>query len=305
MLIIMKLAIPNLVTPIYLKLSDDMPWPEQEKVFYLLAQNGCFLCRNHLFFSSSVVAEKLPCELASHEPFLQLSYPKLAQTLFERVIGFFDIIGERHEAEAAVLLVWNTRTCAVEIIVPPQTSIVSNSWSGRPYPMEVHYEVPALPPHLTLVGDIHSHVDGAAYASYTDRDDEAYRPGLHIVIGRIREEPPEWYIAAVVDQTRFRIHDLLTVVEGYSRRRVREVPQAWLEQVSITTWSAYQQSLCQTKESATSEISSAEGERERLETWLQTRNGGASSTLSPQDNVSYTPPNRKTSRRLPGSQTHL
>ena len=275
----MKLDIPKLFTPLYLKLSDDMPWPEDEKIFYLLARNGCFLCRNHLFFRSSVRAEQLPAELARHEGFLRLSYPKLAQRQFERVIGFFDIIGQRHNAEAAVLLVWNTKSSAVEVIVPPQTSIVStSSWNGRPYPMEVHYEIPPLPPHLLLVGDIHSHVDGAAYASFMDRDDEAHRPGLHIVVGRINEEPPEWYVAAVVDGARFRVGSIFTVIEGYSRRRVREVPQAWIDQVKVMTWSEYKQLR---GPSETKFEASTSCERGRLDNWLQNHDTTTPSTAWP------------------------
>lgn len=265
----MKLDIPNLFTPFYVKLSNDMPWPEHEKVFYLLTRDGCFLCRNHPFFRSSVATEKMPSELAQHDAFVQLSYPKLAQRHFERVIGFFDIIGERHGAEAAVLLAWNTKTRAVEVIVPPQTSIVSSSWSGRPSPIEVHYEVPPLPPHLMPIGDIHSHVDGAAFASFTDRDDETHRPGLHVVVGHISEEPPEWYVAAVVDGTRFRVPSLFTVVQGYTRRRTREVPQPWIDQVKVMTWSDYKQSRCQTE---------TDSERERLDGWLEQHNNGQTTT---------------------------
>lgn len=271
----MKLDIPKLFTPFYAKLSADMPWPEQEKVFYLLTRDGCFLCRNHLFFRSSVAVERLPSELAPHDSFLRLSYPRLAQRQFERIIGFFDLIGERHGAEAAALLVWNTKSRAVEVIVPPQTSVVSSSWSGRPFPIEVHYEVPPLSPHLMLVGDIHSHVDGAAFASFTDRDDETHRPGLHIVVGRISEEPPEFHVAAVVDGMRFRVKSLFTVVQGYSRRRIREVPQAWLDQVKVTTWSDYKQSRCQTGKE-----SKADSERQRRDNWLQKHN---SSTATPLD----------------------
>ena len=268
----MKLDIPNLFTPFYAKLSDDMPWPEHEQVFYLLTRDGCFLCRNHPFFRSSVAAEKLPSELAKHDGFLRLNYPKLTQRQFERVIGFFDIIGERHGAEAAVLLVWNTKARAVEIVTPPQTSIVSSSWSGRPYPLEVHYEIPPLPPHLMLIGDIHSHVDGAAFASYTDRDDETHRPGLHVVVGRINEEPPEFHVEVVVDRTRFRVNNLSSVVQGYSRRRPREVPQAWIDQVKIMTWSEYKATRQTAPETQTAVTTSSD--RERLDSWLQERNTG-------------------------------
>lgn len=260
----MKLDIPNLFTPLYVKVSDDMPWPEHEKVFYLLTRNGCFLCRNHPFFRSSVLTEKMPSELASHDAFVNLSYPRLSQRQFERIIGFFDIMG-REGAEAAVLLLWNTKTHAIELVVPPQTSIVSSSWSGRPSPIEVHYEVPALPPHLVPIGDIHSHVDGDAYASFTDRDDEIHRPGLHIVVGRISQEPPEWYIAAVVDGTRFQVASIFTVVEGYHRRRAREVPQTWIDQVKVMTWSDYKRAKYRPE---------PESDRERLDNWLDQRKSG-------------------------------
>ena len=296
----MKLEIPKLFTPFYAKLSDDMPWPEHEKAFYLLTRDGCFLCRNHPFFRSSVAAEKLPSELARHDAFLRLSYPRLAQRQFERVIGFFHLIGERHGAEAAALLVWNTKTRAVEVIVPPQTSIVSSSWSGRPYPIEVHYEVQPLPPHLMLVGDIHSHVDGAAYASFTDRDDEAHRPGLHIVVGRISEEPPEFYVAAVVDGARFRVKSLFTVVQGYSRRRIREVPQAWIEQVKVTTWSNYKQSRCQTETASTTD-----SERQRLDNWLETRNVGPAVTPDQNSDGDQPQGNDNRSHHSPDSNDHV
>ena len=61
------------MTPVYLKVSEDMPWPKKEKVFYLLSRDGLFLCRNHEFFSSSVPAPKAPSELAGHERQLKLS----------------------------------------------------------------------------------------------------------------------------------------------------------------------------------------------------------------------------------------
>jgi len=233
----MKINIPNLFTPVYVKLTEDTPWPEHEKVFYLLTKDGSFLCRNHRFFRSSVPTEKLPAELAAHEPSLDLTCPKVPQRLLERIIGFFDLIGTRHGAEAAALLVWNTKSKSVEAIVPPQVSIVGSSWKGIPYPIEVHYEVPPLPPHLVLMGDIHSHVDEPAFASHMDKTDETHRPGVHIVVGRLYQEPPEFHVEMVVDGARFRLNSLITVVQGYQRRRRNDVPPAWIDQVSVTGWS--------------------------------------------------------------------
>jgi len=237
----MKASDHTLLTPIYLKLTPDMPWPDHEKVFYLLSRDGLFLCRNHQFFRSSALTNAWPGELAAHKPSLRLSYPTIPQRLFEKVIGFFARIGSRHGAEAAALFIWNNETRAVEVIVPDQTSIVSSS--GKPYPIEVHYEVPPLPPHLLVIGDIHSHVDEPAYASYMDKQDEAHRPGLHIVVGRISEEPPEFHIEVTMDGARFKVGHPALVLQGYERRRIHEVPQAWLDKVVVKTWASHRDSI--------------------------------------------------------------
>jgi PRTRC genetic system protein A len=238
----MKISDAKLFTPLYLKLTPDMPWPEHEKVFYLLSRDGLFLCRNHPFFRSCAPTTAWPAELAAHASSLRLNYPKVPQRLFEKIIGFFARIGLKHGAEAAVLLVWNTQTKAVEVIVPEQTSLVSSSWAGKPHPIEVHYEIPPLPPHLMLIGDMHSHVDEPAYASFMDKADEAHRPGLHLVVGRISKEPPEFHIEATMDGTRFKVNDLALVAQGYERRRLHEVPPAWEARVMVKTWSSYNDS---------------------------------------------------------------
>jgi hypothetical protein len=234
----MKCSGQHLFTPLYLKLSDAMPWPEEEKAFYLLTSDGLFLCRNTTFFRSCVPVTECPSELAGHQPFLKLNYPRSPRRLMEQVIGFFDIIGERYASEAAVLIAWNQTSNAVEVIVPDQVGIVGTSYYGNPYPLELEYEVPPLPPHLVLLGDIHSHVDGLAYASYMDKSDETYRPGLHLVVGRILDEPPQFHCEAIADGVRFEVRDLSMILEGYHQRRVNEVPGEWLNKLTIKPWSS-------------------------------------------------------------------
>jgi len=236
----MKCSGHPLYTPVYLKTVEAMPWPREEPVFHLLTRDGLFLCRNHAFFTSCVPTEAWPSELASQKPFLQIRYPRLPRPLIERVVGFFDIIGERHASEAAVLLTWDRDAQAIVPIVPPQTGTVSTTYYGDSYPMDLEYEIPPLPPRLMLIGDMHSHVDGAAYASYTDKADELHRPGLHLVVGRIQEEPPQFHCEVVADGVRFRVRDLGLVLEGYRQRRRHEVPREWLAQVSVQPWRSAQ-----------------------------------------------------------------
>jgi hypothetical protein len=227
----------KLLTPILLKTSDDMPWPEEESVFQLVTADGLFLCRNHKFFTSSVPTDRWSPELGAHAPFLRLRYPRLPQRMFERIVGFFAVIGETFGAEAAALLAWNEPERRVEVVVPKQRSFVSSGWSGRCYPLSVEYDVPPLPDGWMWIGDAHSHADEAAFASAQDAKDEHHRPGLHIVVGRICSDP-EFHIDATVDRMRFRIQTLETVVEGYSRPRIAEVPTEWINNVEVCRWTS-------------------------------------------------------------------
>lgn len=224
----------KIVSPIYVKTDPSAPFPA-DPFSYVLGSNGLFVCRNNQFMTSSVPAPNWPCELAPQRTFLKVRYPKVPRRLLEVVVGFFAVVYKVHRAEAAALLLWDQLKQRVRVLVPDQTSTVSRGWSGKTYPVGVHYEVPAaLPAGCILIGDLHSHCDDPAYASYTDKCDETFRSGLHIVVGRIKDEPPEFHIEAVVDGTRFSVAEDL-VLEGYRRRRMGTPPE-WMDRVEIEAW---------------------------------------------------------------------
>ena len=229
----------SLSTPIYLKTSEHWSWPEHESLFYLLTRDGLFLCRDHAHFRACVRAPEWPDELAPHQPSLELRYPKLPQELIEQIVGFFGIIAKRAGAEAAVLLAWDSQEKQIRAIAPPQVSLVSRGWTGAVFPISVHYETPPLPPGWTWIGDVHCHVEGDAYASLTDQQDEAHRPGMHIVVGRISEEPPQFHIEVTVDRQRFRVADTRLIFEGYQQRRPDLVPSSWVDKVTVKPWAEW------------------------------------------------------------------
>ncbi len=227
----------DLVTPIYHKTRPDMPWPEQETMFFLLAANGLWRCRNHEFFTSSVPARHWPAELYRHEASLELRHPKIPRSLLERIVGFCGTVAARHGAEAGALFTWRRSERVMSIVVPRQTATVSRARGGAVYPLSLHYEVPSkLGPNTLLIGDVHSHAYDGAYSSQQDRRDEEYRPGLHLVIGRLNCEPPEFHCEYVVDGMRFAVQPE-SILEGYVARR-DDFPERWLRQVTIKTYGA-------------------------------------------------------------------
>ena len=217
--------------PLYLKTDDELPrFTDSE--FDLLACNGLFFCRNHAFFESDVLCSKGPGWLLAHDEQCQLKFPKIKKTMLERIVGFFSRICEIHGSEAVVLLSWNQRDHQYRILAPDQEATVWESRGGHRSALDVRYTVPlVLPPDHLLVGDIHCHGTGAAYSSFTDRDDERYRTGFHVVVGRIQEEPPRFHLEFTVDGKRFPAH-FEDLFEGYRRRR-RGVPRKWLEKVQV------------------------------------------------------------------------
>ena len=147
------------------------------------------------------------------------------------VVGFFDRVWSDCGGEAVVALAWNTATCQAEIVVPQQTTTVSRDRYGA-YPISLTYQPPSdLPSELRLFGDIHSHCDMAAYTSHIDAQDEARRCGLHIVVGRLHQEPPQFHVEAVVDGRRFAVSTEF-VLDGYERRRW-DFNHDWLDRVDV------------------------------------------------------------------------
>jgi proteasome lid subunit RPN8/RPN11 len=228
----MKHPDPRLITPLFVKTDDSFTPPTDESVFHVLSASGLFLCRNHPFFSSCVKARTWPSELRPHQRSLELNYPKVPQAQMELIVGYFAEVAKRHGSEAAVLLLWDREGERVDFHVPTQRARVHEGWSGGVYPDNVEYDLPTdLAPNLSVIGTMHSHVDLSAYPSSTDKHDESYFTGIHLIVGRIFDEPPQFHCEFVVDGERFELRRD-EVVEGYERRRT-DVPLEWIDRIEI------------------------------------------------------------------------
>src|SRR5262249_36569255 len=160
-----------------LKTQADMPRPADPE-FYLLTQNGTFLCRNHPFFSSDVRTDRPVRALAGHRASVVVNYPRLRRPALEAIVGFFGRVYQLHGSAAVVLLAWDVRAARYRLVVPEQEATVWQSGTTRAA-QDVGYRVPALPPGLLLVGDIHSHANMRAFTSWADEADERHRDGVH------------------------------------------------------------------------------------------------------------------------------
>jgi hypothetical protein len=225
----------SIITPIYLK-QGKMPRPK-ESVYYLLTSDNLYICRNHPHYRSCVPAPQWPTELAPHTMEFVPNYPPIPQTQIERICGFFSHVYQEFGAEAIALLAWDAIDREVRTVVPQQVSAVSQGNWGAVYPIGVKYRFPhELPKHWTVFCDVHSHCEMGAYASQTDIDDEDNLTGLHIVVGRLHQEPPEFHVEAVVDGTRFPL-ERNDVIANYQNRLA--FPTDWLDQLAVTNYATF------------------------------------------------------------------
>lgn len=230
---------PPLATPVYIKEDVAGEWPA-DPVFYVLGSNGLSLGRNHEMFRSCALVRHGPSELAAQESFLEPRYPKLSRELIEQLVGFFSEMAERYRCEVGGYLIFDRESGVVSAQVPNQLSTVSESCYGSLWPIGLDYASLDPPPSSEMViGTIHSHVYGSAYASGIDVHDELDKPGVHLVVGKLDKEPPEFHVEAVVDGARFTL-GMAQVVEGYEERRA-DFPPEWIDrvEVKVNRWSNY------------------------------------------------------------------
>ncbi len=227
---------PNgaLVTPVYIKASADMKMPEADSCYYLVTGSGLYIGRNTRLLRSLVPTTRWPRELVEQQPDLEVKHPKVSGALLGRITGFLWTIADRCGGEAVVLLALDEQTGAIQPIVPPQTATVGWSWRGEAYPIGLYYDIPPLAEQgLTLIGDIHSHGFESAYASAIDVKDEQHWPGLHVVAGRLNQDPPQWHVEYVVDGIRFDMPpDSVLDIEGYTGRTL-PADDTWVSRVHV------------------------------------------------------------------------
>lgn len=216
-----------------IKRDNKFEWPENEKIFYVISKDGMFVCRDHPFFRSCTRVHRIPRELKPQKRFFVPKFPKLPGIMLDNIVGWFQEVYERYKTEAVALLVWDSIEKCPLVVVPPQiTHLHQYGISKSLHGGDVTYEPLPLAPHLSVYGDIHSHMDFGAYSSYTDEKDEEYRPGLHIVVGKLKSQKPEFHVEAVVDSERFDLSMSDAFDRPFHQRRYKYANQ-WIEKLDV------------------------------------------------------------------------
>ena len=192
--------------PVRLKQGPEPP--DAGDLYYEVAANGVFQVKETaLFRAVTRVTHDIPGLQPSSEQ-LVMKFPRLPDSLIEEVLGFFEAVHRRWQAEAIVLLFFEPETRGYLALAPPQRISGYRDHRGRlRATLHLDYENVARPEGTLPFGSIHSHSDLAAYSSGVDCEDELESgDGLHVVYGHFGGSGrPSRCAAFVSSGRRFRV----------------------------------------------------------------------------------------------------
>lgn len=160
----------------------ELPAPDNGP-YYVAAKNGMFAMQ-HTHWGRYLV----PVATVNHLPEIKDAVfwndiPKMPATLIGQVLSFFQAIYAARKSEAMVDLTWSPEK-GYRAFVPPQRA------SGGGVEATRNWEHI----HGLHVGTIHSHCMMTAFHSTTDEHDADGHNGLHITIGRVATDKPEYAV---------------------------------------------------------------------------------------------------------------
>lgn len=126
----------------------------------------------------------------AEEPRLTVNVGKMTLSQWRSVVTFFTQVNKKEKSEAQVRLFYSDEKQNWKIWAFPQKSNTGMTTSELPDDEEWNVQWNAVTENGVYYqwGTIHSHCNAGAFASSTDKDDEANNPGIHITIGHLDKE---------------------------------------------------------------------------------------------------------------------
>lgn len=126
----------------------------------------------------------------AEEPRLCVKVGKITLTQWRSVVSFFNKVNNKEKSEAQVRLFYSDEKQDWKIWAFPQKSNTGMTTSELPNDPEWNDQWNSVTENGLYYqwGTIHSHCNAGAFASQTDKNDEANNPGLHITIGHLDKE---------------------------------------------------------------------------------------------------------------------
>ncbi len=198
-----------------------------DKLFYLVGNNGIFKVVRNAYYSV-VVKEEKPATLEKVEEIAEFNIPKLPLAIMEQAETFFESVYKKHKSEAIILLALSMVDKKWVPIIPLQEVKYGSLHVSYKVP-DIHANPINLPEHYKIFGSIHSHANASAFHSGTDDGDELNSDGFHAVIGNLDKPERTYSSRFMIMGTEFQ--GLLR--DWVDRPEVHRHDERWMECVSI------------------------------------------------------------------------
>ena len=184
---------------------DTLPVPESP--YYVIGKAKRYL-HKRLHFGRVLIPVTDTPEMNDLPPtwggFLWQEVPPIPAVLLGKAWSFFRMAWNRHKSEA-MLDIYYHPDHGYTLFAPPQTASMGGVKCVR------------NPEHIKAgyrhVGTIHSHCNFGAYHSGTDTHDAEGHDGVHITIGNVDKNPPQYATMLVANNVKWDIN-LTEILEG-------------------------------------------------------------------------------------------
>lgn len=193
------------------------------------ATEGMSYVATHVAIKNAVLAASIPIEKGVKDATTTIQWlaAPINPAIIDRMVSFFRAIHTKHGTEAGLLGEYNPESKLWRLRCPKQKATQAH----------VDMDLASLPPEAGWLRAMttHSHGSMSAFHSGTDTADEAEFDGLHITVGRLDKEEPEFDVEVVVRgyRKKMALRALLAPMAAV------QVPESWINQVDVQCGHTY------------------------------------------------------------------
>jgi PRTRC genetic system protein A len=205
--------------------QPDEELPNEDVIFYAATNKGWVINVPTLFGNAQLLSKEAPTHLPPPAERFILNGKQIPLHMLTQFHDFARKNFEKRRAECSAYLTYNPETDDWKLFIPEQyVSHTSVNHKLDPGQIKDGYQA---------VGTIHSHCDFNAFHSGTDKHDMGKMPGLHITIGHVNTDTPDYDFALSVHDAAFDVkYDKIVDVERpLDRNGYATAPDHWLQYV--------------------------------------------------------------------------
>ena len=211
------------MNPLDVVIATDEEMPDEDVIYFAATKKGWLINTPTLFGTAQVLSKDSPATLPEVPERFVLNGKKIPLHMLSQFHDFAAKNFAKRKAECSAYLTYNDATDDWKLFIPEQ--YVSHSSVNH------KLEPGAIKDGYRAVGTIHSHCDFGAFHSGTDKHDMGKMPGLHITIGHVNTNNPDFDFALSFSDAAFSVEwdSIVDVERPLDKNGYATAPDHWLK----------------------------------------------------------------------------